>query len=99
MIAAGRCHAAHALAAVSGLPTPEKTPKTVTYLGKVLPTRMWGLLIVHCFHGRPLFRLASMVPELIAAGTVVGLHVWKRNMSLSMIGGTPVYMLIRTVFV
>ena len=41
-----------------------------------------------------------MAPELIAAGTVVGLHVWKRNMSLSMIGGTLVYMLlIRTVFV
>ena len=30
-------------------PTPEKTPKTVTYLGKVLPACMWGLLIVYCF--------------------------------------------------
>ena len=81
-------------------PTPEKTPKTVTYLGKVLPACMWGLLIVYCFRTGDPFSGWHMAPELIAAGTVVGLHVWKRNMSLSMIGGTLVYMLlIRTVFV
>ena len=81
-------------------PTPEKTPKTVTYLGKVLPACMWGLLIVYCFRTSDPFSGWHMAPELIAAGTVVGLHVWKRNMSLSMIGGTLVYMLlIRTVFV
>ena len=61
---------------------------------------MWGLLIVYCFRTGDPFSGWHMVPELIAAGTVVGLHVWKRNMSLSMIGGTLVYMLlIRTVFV
>ena len=81
-------------------PTPEKTPKTVTYLGKVLPACMWGLLIAHRFRTGDPFSGWHMAPELIAAGTVVGLHVWKRNMSLSMIGGTLVYMLlIRTVFV
>lgn len=80
-------------------PTPEKTPKTVTYLGTVLPACMWGLLIVYCFRTSTPLAGYHMAPELIATGVVVGLHVWKRNMSLSMIGGTIVYMLlIRTVF-
>ena len=55
---------------------------------------------MYCFRTGDPFSGWHMAPELIATGTVVGLHVWKRNMSLSMIGGTLVYMLlIRTVFV
>lgn len=81
-------------------PTEEKTPNVVTYLGKVLPACMWGLLIVYCFRTSDPLTGYHMAPELIASAVVIGLHVWKRNMSLSMIGGTLVYMLlIRTVFV
>lgn len=81
-------------------PTEEKTPKVITYLGKVLPACMWGLLIVYCFRTSDLLTGWHMAPELIAAAVVVGLHIWKKNMSLSMIGGTIIYMLlIRTVFV
>ncbi|MBC2889609.1 branched-chain amino acid transporter permease [Gordonibacter massiliensis (ex Traore et al. 2017)] len=80
-------------------PTAEKTPKVVTYLGTVLPATMWGLLIVYCFRTSDPLSGYHMAPELLAAAVVVGLHLWKRNMSLSMIGGTLVYMLlIRTVF-
>ena len=36
---------------------------------------------------------------LIAAAVVVGLHAWKRNMLLSIAGGTILYMiLVQTVF-
>lgn len=81
-------------------PSEEKTPKVVTYLGKVLPATMWGLLIVYCFRTAAPLEGYHMAPELIATAVVVGLHVWKKNMSLSMIGGTLVYMLlIRTLFV
>lgn len=81
-------------------PTEEKTPKVVAYLGKVLPATMWGLLIVYCFRTSDPLGGYHMAPELIATAVVVLLHVWKKNMSLSMIGGTLVYMLlIRTVFV
>lgn len=80
-------------------PTEEKTPKAVTYLGTVLPAAMWGLLIVYCFRTSDPFGGYHMAPELIAAAVVVALHLWKKNMSLSMIGGTLVYMLlIRTAF-
>lgn len=80
-------------------PTAEKTPKTITYLGTVLPAAMWGLLIVYCFRTSGPLAGYHMAPEMIAAAAVVGLHLWKKNMSLSMIGGTLLYMLlIRTVF-
>ena len=86
-------------AAFAAFPTPEKTPKAVTYLGGVLPATMWGLLIVYCFRTSDPLSGYHMAPELLAAAVVAGLHLWKRNMSLSMIGGTLVYMLlIRTVF-
>lgn len=80
-------------------PAAEKTPKVVTYLGRVLHASIWGPLIVYCFHTCDPFSGYHMAPELIATACVVGLHLWKKNMSLSMIGGTAVYMvLIRTLF-
>lgn len=39
------------------------------------------------------------VPELIACATVVGLHIWKRNTAVSIVGGTVLYMvLVQMVF-
>ena len=39
------------------------------------------------------------LPELIACTVIVLLHVWKRNMLLSIAGGTVVYMaLLQLVF-
>ena len=34
------------------------------------------------------------MPELIAAAVVVGLHLWKKQMLLSIAGGTVCYMLL-----
>lgn len=80
-------------------PTAEKTPSAITYLGTVLPAALWGLLVVYCFRTGDLLTGYHMAPELFAAAVVVGLHLWKRNMSLSMIGGTLVYLLLtRTLF-
>ena len=40
------------------------------------------------------------VPELIAIAAVAGLHLWKRNVLLSIAGGTVLYMvLVQAVFV
>ena len=39
-------------------------------------------------------------PELIAIAAVAGLHLWKRNVLLSIAGGTVLYMvLVQAVFV
>lgn len=72
----------------------KQTPRLVQYLGKVLPYAIMGMLVVFCLKGVSLIRAPFGLPELIASAVVVGLHVWKRNTPVSIVGGTVVYMLL-----
>ena len=50
-------------------------------------------------HDRTPFAGSHGIPEAIAIAAIVVLHVWKRNMLLSIAGGTVVYMaLLQLVF-
>ena len=75
-------------------PAGTSTPKFVQYLGKVLPAAVFGLLIIYCLRNVSVFTGSHGIPELIAIGVVVGLHLWKRQMLLSIAGGTICYMLL-----
>ncbi|MDY2814370.1 MAG: branched-chain amino acid transporter permease [Dorea sp.] len=75
-------------------PADKPTPKYVQYLGNVLPVAVFGLLIVYCLKNVSLFSGSHGLPELIAIAVVVGLHYWKRQMLLSIAGGTICYMLL-----
>jgi len=80
-------------------PESKKTPKFVMYLGKVLPTAMIGLLVVYCLKGVSVVTAPSGIPELIAIVCIVMLHLWKRNVLISISVGTVVYMvLVQVVF-
>ena len=80
-------------------PENKKTPKFVIYLGKVLPTAMIGLLVVYCLKGVSVVTAPFGIPELIAIVCVVVLHLWKRNVLISISVGTVVYMvLVQVVF-
>lgn len=80
-------------------PADKPAPKYVQYLGKVLPAAALGLLVVYCFKDVSLFTGNHAVPELLAAGAVALLHIWKRQMLLSIAGGTIFYMvLVQLVF-
>ena len=80
-------------------PANKKAPAYITYLGKVLPAAMMGLLVVYCFKGVSLASAPHGIPELIGVACIVVLHTWKRNVLLSIGGGTLVYMLlVQTVF-
>ncbi|MBR6537234.1 MAG: branched-chain amino acid transporter permease [Lachnospiraceae bacterium] len=70
------------------------TPKYVRYLGKALPAAIFGMLVVYCLKNVNVFTGSHGLPELIAIALVVGLHLWKRNMLLSIGGGTVCYMLL-----
>ena len=70
------------------------TPKYIRYLGKALPAAIFGLLVVYCLKGVSLLTGSHGLPELIAIVLVVVLHLWKRNMLLSIGGGTVCYMLL-----
>ena len=69
-------------------PAGRPTPKYIQYLGKVLPAAVFGLLIIYCLRNVNL--LAGSHGILV----VVALHRWKRQMLLSIAGGTVCYMLL-----
>ena len=76
-----------------------KTPAYVTYLGKVLPYAIMGMLVVFCLKGVSLTAAPYGLPEAIACVLVILLHVWKRNTLISILGGTVCYMvLVQMVF-
>ena len=71
-----------------------KTPAYITYLGKVLPYAIMGMLVVYCLRGVEPLVWPHGLPELLAVAAVAGLHLWRRNTLLSIAGGTVCYMML-----
>ena len=71
-----------------------KTPAFITYLGRVLPYAIMGMLVVFCLKNVSLISAPHGLPELIASALVVVLHVLFRNTLVSILGGTATYMLL-----
>lgn len=81
-------------------PADKPTPKYIQYLGKMLPSAALGLLVIYCFKDVSVFTGYHAVPELIAVAVIALLHIWKKQMLLSIAGGTIAYMaLVQFVFV
>ena len=80
-------------------PAGKKTPAFIKYLGGVLPGAVFAMLVVYCFKGVNLFSFPFGLPEIIALAFVIILHLWKRQMLISIAGGTALYMiLVQTIF-
>jgi len=80
-------------------PEKKEPPKFVAYLGKALPPAMMGLLVVYCLKGVSVINKPHGIPELIAIAVIVALHIWKKNVLLSIGVGTVLYMvLVQAVF-
>lgn len=75
-------------------PAGKPTPKYVQYLGNVLPPAVFGLLIIYCLKNVSIFTGSHAIPELLAITLVIALHTWKRQMLLSIAGGTIFYMIL-----
>lgn len=69
-------------------------PAYVRYLGKALPGAIFSLLVVYCLRNVSLLTGSHGLPEIIAISVTVGLHLWRRQMLLSIAGGTVCYMLL-----
>jgi len=70
------------------------TPKFVVYLAGVLPCAIMAMLVVYCLRNVDVLHFAYGLPELIAIAVTISLHLWKRQMLLSIAGGTVCYMLL-----
>jgi branched-subunit amino acid transport protein AzlD len=79
-------------------PENKELPKSVTYLGNVLPPAILALLVVDSFKETQVLSFPYGIPEAIAVCTVCILHFWRKNVLLSIVGGTSVYMFFVQLF-
>lgn len=75
-------------------PPGKETPRYIKYLGNVLPPAVIGLLVIYCLKDVQVLSGSHGIPELAGILIVALLHLWKRNMLLSIAGGTISYMLL-----
>lgn len=76
----------------------KSTPSVVAYLGAILPSAIWGMLVVYCFRNGPLTEGSNGIPEILASITTVSLQAWRHNMAISIAGGTICYMTMIQIF-
>ncbi len=70
----------------------KRTPAYVTYLGRVLPPAIIGMLVIYCLKDIDVTAKPFGLPELIAGACVAALQAWKRNALVSILAGTVLYM-------
>ncbi len=76
------------------------TPPYISYLGRVLPAAIIGMLVIYCLKDVKVASAPFGLPELLAGACVVILQRLRRNALLSILTGTIVYMLlVQVVFV
>ncbi|MBQ8527298.1 MAG: AzlD domain-containing protein [Lachnospiraceae bacterium] len=75
-------------------PEGKKTPPFIQYLGKALPPAVFAMLVIYCLKDCSLPSWPHALPELLSIALITFIHVWKRNMFLSIASGTICYMLL-----
>lgn len=69
-------------------------PKLVAHVADKLPTAIMAILIVYCIKGISPSVSGEFIGTIIALAAVVMLHLWKRNLLLSIGAGTIIYMIL-----
>jgi len=79
-------------------PAGKPTPKFIQYLGRVLPLAVFGMLVVYCLKDVECVNGLHGIPEIVGIALTVLIHIWRRQLFLSIATGTIVYMvLIRVI--
>ena len=71
-----------------------KAPAFITWMGTQLPRAVMAMLLVYCLKDIDLAAHPFGIPALAGVAVTAALHVWKKQMMLSICGGTAVYMLL-----
>lgn len=69
-------------------------PKYIQYLGKALPSAIFGMLVIYCLKDVSFLGGSHGLPELISIAVTAAIHLWRRNMLASIAAGTVCYMLL-----
>jgi len=77
-----------------------KSNAIIEYLGDVLPYAIMAMLVVYCLKNVDLMTGNHGICEILGVGSVILLHLLKRNTLLSIFGGTIIYMLcVQIIFI
>ena len=55
---------------------------------------IFSMLVIYCLRSVQPLQYSYGLPQAIAIAVTVGLHLWKKQMLLSIAGGTVCYMLL-----
>ncbi len=69
-------------------------PPVLDYLQRYIPPVIMALLVINSLKGIRFDSAAHGIPELAAVAATALLHLWKRNVLLSIGGGTALYMVL-----
>ncbi|MCI5711145.1 MAG: AzlD domain-containing protein [Prevotella sp.] len=72
----------------------KQTPCCILYLSTVLPPAVFGMLVVYCLKDVNFTSEHYGVSEMLCIAITVVFHAWRRQMMLSIFGGTAAYMLL-----
>ena len=73
-------------------PAGREAPAFVRWLGRQLPRAVMAMLVIYCLKDVSFGAAGAWVPALAGVVATAALHGWKRQMILSIAGGTAVYM-------
>lgn len=71
----------------------------IKFLGDMMPYSMIALLVIYCLKDVNLIKYPYGIPELISIAIIIVLHIFKRNVLISIGVGTVIYMfLVQVIF-
>jgi branched-subunit amino acid transport protein AzlD len=71
-----------------------RPPASVDFLQAYIPPMIMTVLVLGSYKGLNLLKAPYGIPEIASGLAVAGLHLWRRNTLLSILGGTALYMLL-----
>lgn len=69
-------------------------PESIQYLGRVLPSAIMTVLVIYCLRDTSFTQYPFGLPEIVASFSVIILQITRKNMYLSIVAGTLIYMLL-----
>ena len=75
-----------------------KLPKLVKFYEKYLPYSLMAILFCYCFASVKFSVYPHGFPEIITLILITLLHIWKKNVMLSLFLGTVVFLILSRIF-
>jgi len=73
-------------------PASKEAPPFIRWMSVRLPRAVMAMLVIYCLKDLSFDTSVTWIPALASVALTAGLHLWKRQLMLSIAGGTALYM-------